>query len=196
MPFLILDLEMSGSEAGYHEIIQIGCVLADDHWKELGEFESLVYPENDDSFSILSEKVHGFSLEDLEDAPMAYDVLEDLEAWVRGKLGKRPQDSLKDVILCGQSVINDIHFLRTTYSDLNLNWPFSEKLIDLMSMSYLLFRIMDANGVKRPSKYSLNAVAAHFSIKREQEHHDALEDARITYRCFQKYDELATGLKF
>ena len=196
MPFLILDLEMSGSEAGYHDIIQIGCILADDHWKELGAFESLVYPENEDSFSVLSEKVHGFSLEDLEEAPMAYDVLEDLEAWARKKLGKRPQDSLKDVILCGQSVINDIHFLRTTYRELNLDWPFSEKLIDLMSMSYLIYRVMDANGMKRPEKYSLKAVAAHFSINREQEKHDALEDARITYQCFKKYDELAVGLKF
>jgi DNA polymerase III epsilon subunit-like protein len=68
MPYLILDLEMSGQEAGYHDIIQIGALLADNDWKVLSKFETLVYPDNEETFSSYSEKVHGISLEDLEDA--------------------------------------------------------------------------------------------------------------------------------
>jgi DNA polymerase III epsilon subunit-like protein len=39
MPYLIFDLEMSGGEVGFNEIIQIGAVLAGDNWKLISEFE-------------------------------------------------------------------------------------------------------------------------------------------------------------
>jgi DNA polymerase III epsilon subunit-like protein len=44
MPYLVVDLEMSGPEPGYHEIIQIGAVLLNDNWVELGTFLTNVYP--------------------------------------------------------------------------------------------------------------------------------------------------------
>src|SRR5690606_39377230 len=138
MPYLILDLEMTGTEAGFHDIIQIGAVLADDGWNSLAEFESLVYPENDESFSSHSEKIHGFSLADLEDAPIAYDVLEEMESWIRTSLRRRG-GALHDIVLCGQSVINDINFLKMKYDELNLPWPFSRKLIDLLSLTFIFY---------------------------------------------------------
>lgn len=67
MPYLILDLEMSGTEAGFHDIIQIGAVLSDNEWNKIGEFESLVYPENEDAFSTGAEDIHGISIYDLEE---------------------------------------------------------------------------------------------------------------------------------
>jgi DNA polymerase-3 subunit epsilon len=196
MPYLILDLEMTGTEAGFHDIIQIGAVLAADSWSSLSEFESLVYPDHDESFNDGAEAVHGIRPEDLEDAPSSFEALEDLEEWVRKTLKRRPQDPLHDIILCGQSVINDIHFLQTKYKELNLTWPFSYKLIDLLSISQMMYRIMDQNQVPRPKSYSLKAVAAHFQLSREDAHHNALEDAKLTYACFQKYFAMADRLKF
>ena len=55
MPYLIFDLEMTGSEHDYHDIIQIGAVLADDKWNKISEFESLVYPDNSENISKYSE---------------------------------------------------------------------------------------------------------------------------------------------
>ncbi len=195
MPYLIFDLEMTGSEAGYHDIIQIGAVLADDDWKVLSQFESLVYPDNEETMSTAAEEIHGISIYDLEDAPSSLDALEDFEAWVRKSLHRRPQDSLKDITLCGQSVINDINFLKQKYDELHLAWPFSYRLIDLMSISFLMYRIWDTNKVSRPKSYSLKAVADYFSLQREDDQHNALEDAQLTYACFKKYFETAGKLR-
>ena len=69
MPYLVLDLEMTGPEPDYNEIIQIGAVLFDDNWVEKGQYLTNVYPENKEGFSSSSEKIHNLSLADLEDAP-------------------------------------------------------------------------------------------------------------------------------
>ena len=59
MPYLVVDLEMSGPEPGYHEIIQIGAVLLNDNWVELGTYLSNVYPENEEA---LTGKIPGARL--------------------------------------------------------------------------------------------------------------------------------------
>ncbi|MCK6611715.1 MAG: 3'-5' exonuclease [Bacteroidia bacterium] len=194
--YLIIDLEMSGSESDYHDILQIGCVLADKNWKTMWEFESLVYPENPDSFSADSEKIHGLSLSDLQDAPLIEDVLENLETGLRKALHRQPQDSLRDLVICGQSVMNDINFLRQNYTEVHMNWPFSYKMFDLMSVTMLFERIWQNTGKPCPKSLSLKSVAAHFGIHREEEHHNALEDAKLTQACFKKYDELSKSLSW
>ncbi|MFY8021398.1 MAG: exonuclease domain-containing protein [Bacteroidia bacterium] len=195
MPYLIFDLEMTGSEAGYHDMIQIGAVLADDNWKLISTFESLVYPNNEETFTQAAEQIHGISLIDLEDAPMSNEVLENMEAWVRKSLRREAKDSLKDLVMCGQSVINDINFLKEEYAYLHMNWPYSFKLIDLMSLSFVFYQIFDNNGKKRPQSYSLKAVAEMFGLSRDDEQHNALEDAKLTYACFKEYMLLIPKLK-
>lgn len=195
MPHLIIDLEMSGSKVGYHDLIQIGAVIASDNWAILSEFESLVYPDNEEAFTEYSEEVHGITLEDLEDAPMSYEVIENLEAWLRKSLKRKPDAALTDVVLCGQSVINDINFLKQKYDELNLDWSFSYKLIDLLSFTYLFYKIWDVNGIPHPSRYSLQTVAEHFGIFRKEENHNALEDAKMTYECFKKYFEITNQIR-
>jgi len=195
MPYLIFDLEMSGTESDYHDIIQIGAVLTDDNWNKISEFESLVYPDNPDTFSFYSEEIHGISLIDLEEAPSAYDVFDDLENWMRKSLKRNSNDRLHDIILCGQSVINDINFLRFKYNELNLTWPFSGKMIDLMSITFVFYKIFDFNSKPRPKSFSLKSVAQMFKIEREDDYHNALEDAKITHACFKEYMTLINQLE-
>jgi DNA polymerase-3 subunit epsilon len=195
MPYLIFDLEMTGSESDYHDIIQIGAVLVDDHWNKVSEFESLVYPDNSETFSKYSEEIHGISLYELEDAPSAYDVFEDFESWMRKNLRRNQNENMFDVILCGQSVINDINFLKFKYSELNLPWPFSSKLIDLLTISFIFYKIFDQNGIDRPKSMSLKSVSKMFKIEREGNNHNALEDAKITYACLKEYIKLSEQIK-
>jgi len=195
MPYLILDLEMSGSEADFHDIIQIGCILADDNWNKLSEFESLVYPDNPDAFSSDAENIHGISLNDLENAPIAYDVFENFEHWIRKTLKRNNNQPLHDIIFCGQSVINDINFLKSEYDELNITWPFSTKMYDLLSISFIFFQIFEANKIEKPKSMSLKNVAEYFNLKREEETHNALEDALLTYKCFKEYLNLMSSLK-
>ncbi len=195
MPYLILDLEMTGGETGYHDVIQIGAVLANDDWKTLSEFQSLVYPAHEENFTSAAEEVQGISMADLEAAPMPYELLENFETWIRKQLKRQASVSLTDIVVCGQSVINDINFLDQMYADQNLEWPFSYRLVDLMSLSVVFYQIFDANKMPRPKSYSLKAVSAFFGLQREDVTHNALEDAKLTYQCFKKYFELIPKLK-
>ncbi|HPE34622.1 MAG TPA: 3'-5' exonuclease [Bacteroidales bacterium] len=184
MPYLVLDLEMTGPEPDYNEIIQIGAEIYDDDWKCKGEFLSNVYPENEDAFSEYSEKIHGISIDDLDEAPMIYEVLEDFEKWLRKSLFLRDQDSLKGIVICGQSIINDINFLSYAYKKEKMQWPYSYRMLELHSISQYAFMILENNGKKVPRSLSLANVAAYFGFEREGEMHNALEDAHLTAKCF------------
>lgn len=207
MPYLVLDLEMTGPEPDYNEIIQIGAVLFDDNWVEKGQYLTNVYPENKEAFSSSSEKIHNLSLADLEEAPMIYDVLPELEEWICTQLGLRvPKGQLdrtpflRDVIICGQSVINDINFLKEAYRYEKLKWPYSRVLLDLHTLSYFTFRVLKANagspaGRKIPDRLSLTAIANYFGFAREDGFHNALEDALLTAQCLKEVFKLGDGMK-
>lgn len=198
-----MDLEMTGNDVGWHDIIQIGALLYDDEWKPRGEYLQNVYPENEEAFSRPSEEIHGLSLEELRDAPLIYDVLPEFENWIRKSLGRRGHahaefgygKDLIDVIICGQSVVNDINFLRFAYEDDNRRWPFSYKMVDLHTTAYLVFRILRKNGRDVPRKLSLDAISQYFGLERETDTHNALEDSRLTAACFLRFFEIMDQLK-
>jgi DNA polymerase-3 subunit epsilon len=198
MPFLVLDLEMSGPDFEWHDIIQIGAVLYDDQWNWKGEHLTNVFPENDEGFSSRAEGVHGLTLAELDEAPMMYEVLPEMEDWIREKLGrKRPNKrvSLQDVVIMGQSVINDINFLQVAYKREKLKWPYSRKLVDLHTTAFLISRILEKNNQPAPKKLSLEAIAQYFGLSRTEESHNALEDAQLTAQCFEEIFKLMDRLQ-
>lgn len=202
MPYLVLDLEMSGPDPEYNEIIQIGAVLFDDDWQEKGRYLSNVYPENKEAFTASAEKVHNLSLADLEDAPMIYDVLPELEEWIIETLGIRKLGTstdntsyLRHVVICGQSVMNDIHFLKESYRYEKLKWPYSRVLLDLHTLSYFVFRLLRKKGKPTPKGLSLKDVAGYFGLEREDEFHNALEDAVLTAACLKQLFQLSDGFQ-
>ncbi len=196
MPYLIFDLEMSGPEVGYHDIIQIGAVLADDQWNKISEFESLAYPENPDTLTDAAEEIHGISLIDLEEAPALFEVLENFENWIKKTLKLQSNDPLHGIVLCGQSVVNDINFLKFSYEELNMPWSFSHKMYDLMTMTFMMYQIFDNHKMSHPKSMSLKSVAEYFHLNRENEQHNALEDARLTFECMKEYMKLMKNLQF
>ncbi|MEM6263053.1 MAG: 3'-5' exonuclease [Bacteroidota bacterium] len=200
MHYLVLDLEMTGTEPGWHEIIQIGAVLYDSTWKELGRFLENVYPENEESFSIPAQRVHDLSMEDLEDAPMVHEVLDQFEAWVKDTLHLREGDRearnvLRSIVIGGQSVMYDLNFLRFAYREENREWLFSFNILDLHNLSYFLFEILKANGQEVPRKRSLGAIAAYFGHERAGETHNALEDSLLTGACLKEVMAYVDRLK-
>lgn len=202
MNYLVLDLEMTGDDPSWHEIIQIGACLFDSEWNELGRYLQNVYPENEESFSMPSYKVHGLSLEDLDDAPMLHDVLPEFENWIikTAAKGARVQDwqregYLKGIQIVGQGIANDINFLRTAYRNIHLNWNFSYKSLDLQNLSFFLFEILRHNGQQTPRSLSLQSVAQFFGRERESDIHNALEDAALTGFCIKSVLDYAKRLK-
>jgi len=193
MSFLVLDIEMTGPEPGWNEIIQIGAEFFNDQWQSLGTYLQNVYPENEEAFTAKSEEVHGLSIDDLEDAPMIFDVIPEFENWVKKLNSGKP--NLSNVVICGQSVVYDINFLRFAYRKEKVNWPFSNKQIDLHTVSYLFFKILEKNGQSVPRSLSLGSVSAYFGFEREDETHNALEDAQLTARCFKEFFKLIDKVK-
>jgi len=203
MKYLVMDLEMTGLEPGWHEIIQIGAALYDEDWQELGRYLTNVYPENEESYSLPALEVHGLTMEELDDAPMINEVLPEFEEWilttqglrVKGLDGRQRMNALQSTLICGQSVINDINFLKFAYREEHLKWPFSYTLVDLHTLSFYLFPVMETAGMKPPQKRSLEAIAAFFGYQRESEEHNALEDAVLTAQCLRELFQLRKSLQ-
>ena len=203
MYYLVFDLEMTGTDPGWHEIIQIGACLFDEEWNELGQYLQNVYPENEESFSIPALEVHGLTMEELDEAPMISEVLPAFEEWILKKMKintnvlteyDRPK-FLRRVICCGQSVVNDINFLKFAYRQEKLKWPFSHQMLDLHSLSYYLFMILKNNGENVPRSRSLESVARYFGYERAGHEHNALEDAVLTAKCLKEVFEYAYDLE-
>lgn len=201
MHYLVIDLEMSGDDPSWHDIIQIGAVLYTEDWKELGRYKTNVYPDNEEAFSQPSAEVHGLTLEELKDAPMRHEALEGLEEWVLScrNLKPDPFDNtrlLKHTMLAGLGLVNDFAFLRSAYGMENRKWPFSYRMLDMQSLTHVLFPILEQAGMNPPRRQSLDAISAFFGLEREGYDHDALEDALLTGECFRKLLALVGNMKY
>lgn len=192
---LCLDLEMSGGIPGEHDIIQIGAVLTDDNFEEISAFETLVYPENDEDFDPGSQRIHGISRFELEEAPNLEDALDDLEYWLQDSGGFNSRKAMQSLKICGQGINNDISFLKAAYHQINLTWPFAYQCIDLQDITLFYSHILNANKLESPDRLNLNAIAEFLKMERERNKHNALEDARLTAKCLKEIFERASNLK-
>lgn len=201
MHYLVIDLEMTGDDPSWHEIIQIGAVLYTEDWRELGRYKSNVYPENEEAFSKPSEEVHGLSMEVLKEAPMMNEVLPAFEEWMIKLQGKTPDQMdnsriLRRTMLAGLGLINDYSFLKAAYGFDNRKWPFSYKMLDLHSITHILFPLLNNAGIETPRKQSLDAIGQYFGLERSSDDHDALEDAVLTGKCFIELMKLIKNLEY
>ena len=133
---------------------------------------------------------------------MIYDLLPEFEDWVIEKIGLRNpslqerENALRRVIICGQSVINDINFLRHAYNKEKLKWNFSNVLIDLHTLFFYYEEILRANKRETAKGRSLGKIASFFGYHREDTLHNALEDSILTAKCLKHIIEAAKDLKF
>ncbi len=194
--YLVFDVEATGLEVGYHEIIQLGACLYDDKWNQVSTFLTNIYPEHKDRFSIPASRVHELSIYDLDEAPQLHEALENFENWVlkHTDTKRAGKSALRNVMICGQSVTTDINFLKDAYHKIHLTWEFSYRVLDLFVLSNFFFMVLRANNISTPKSLSLGAVAEHFGFERETEVHNALEDAVLTAKCLKVI--IRNGKKF
>lgn len=181
--YLCIDLEMSGSIPGTHDIIQIGAVLLDENFEPKSEFESLIYPENEADFDPGAKKVHGISRFELEEAPSLEEMLDDLEYWLQEEGGFTSRKAMRNLKICGQGINNDISFLKSSYETIKLTWPFAYQFIDLQDIMLFYKHILQANEMEFPQRLSLDSIGSFLNMERTRIKHNALEDADLTARC-------------
>ncbi len=193
--FLCIDLEMSGTIPGTHDIIEIAAVLLNEDFEVICEFDSLVYPENEADFELESKRIHGISRFELDEAPSLEEMIDQLEYWLKEDGGYSSRLAMKQLKICGQGINNDICFLKTAYQSINLAWPFAHQFIDLQDIALFYNRILKANDLKTSKGVSLNATAKLLNKKRSRKKHNALEDARLTAQCLEEFFRRAKEIK-
>lgn len=176
MRHIVIDLEMNSLAKEYkeeklicnREIIQIGAVLLDKQYQEIGAFSTLVKPQYNERIEKKYEKLTGIETEMVQNAPIFQNAIEQFFFWVH---------SVKDEIQLYQWSESDCEQLT---KELEL------KKIQLSAMDqYLLERTQDFQkefgdtlGVSRA--LSLKDAVMYAGVDFGGRMHDALYDAQNT----------------
>ena len=165
--YSILDLETTGLDPKYDEIIEIGIIKVRNN-EVVDTYQTLVQPnttyidDDDDDNEIyvddFIEELTGITNEMLEDAPKIEEVIENAINFI------------SDDIIVGHNVNFDINFLYDVikrYNDTDL----SNDFLDLMKMA--------KRAIKEINHHKLVDIATFFDY--EYEPHRALEDCKATY---------------
>lgn len=188
MNYLILDLEVTGDDPGWHDIVALSAVLCDENWQSISDFSTLIYPSEDDGFKLVAERNPRIDLTELKDAPLPFDALEQFENWIMKSLGYRPdplekEEHLSKVVLCGYNFMSTYSFLRIAYLEDNINWHFAPGMLDLYSILHFLStkKQLSKNG---GSLGSIKGVAAMLDVQADAEKPFLLRKPQVTRACF------------
>ena len=91
MKHIVIDLEMNTLDKKFRdekaicgrEIIQIGAVLLDEEYREIGHFNTLVKPQYNEQIEARFEKLTGITTEMVQNAPVFKDAIEAFFLWCR-----------------------------------------------------------------------------------------------------------------
>ena len=176
MKHIVVDLEMNEISRKYREvkalckmeIIEIGAVLLDENYTEIGHFKTLVKPQFNEEIEPLFERITGITTKMVENAPVFEDGLKMFLSWC-------------------QSVNDDIQLYQWSDSDLiQLTKEMSLKEVVLSEKEQRL--LMDWNDFQKEygnklmlqRQVSLKNAIMYAGLDFEGKEHDALCDARNT----------------
>lgn len=165
-PLIFVDLEFTGLR-WEHEVIQIGAlVVAQPDFKQVKEWECKI---NADFSKADPEalKIVGYTPERWKDAIALKEALSEFNNIADGG------------VLVGFNVAMDFLYLKKAYASVGMEPTFHWQVIDVLSMAF-------KDLYKLPlTEYRMSELTEHFKIKNDV-HHDALEDARMTYEIYMK----------
>lgn len=171
----VIDLEMSGSNAQLHEVLDLGGVRAAlaPGVPEEEAWGARVKPKHIGNAVPGALKVVGYS-------PRAWKTALDLEpAFARfSELGR-------GAIISGWGIGQDMAFLSESFRRLQLPWPFALVALDVQPIARILLK-----GGGTVDRFNLGHVADRLGIGRMGEH-GALADAYATYDVLVKLLERA-----
>lgn len=173
--FLIfLDLETTGLEVQKQEILEIGALKVEQKkpFRVLGEINLKVKPKNIQKADKEALKIVGYSQEAWKDGVSLREALQVLDKFSQ------------DGVLVGYNVNFDWAMLDKAYFSQGRQDPFYYHRLDVMPMAYLKL-----SGKRKLKRFSLGEICQYFGIKEENKH-QALDDARRTYLVFKKLFEI------
>lgn len=173
----VVDLEMSGSNAQVHEILDVGGIRArlDSGFPELESWGARVRPKHIGNAIPGALKVVGYT-------PKAWKDSMELEAAI-----ERFSELGREAVITGWGIGQDMAFLVEAMRRVGRPWPFAPVALDVQPIARHLLR--DGGHVDR---FNLGHVADRLGIGRMGEH-GALADAYATYDVLVKLVERAAG---
>ena len=169
--YVVVDLETTGLDPSFDEIIEIAAIRVC-KGEVVEEYTSLVKPEQELDEYIT--ELTGITPQMLEAAPSVSEVLPVF------------LDFVKDDIVVGHNVNFDINFIYDVTMQI-LKKPFSNNFVDTMRISRRLY--------PTESHHRLQDLVSRFGLV-NQSAHRALADAMQTNLCLQRMNEFATAAGF
>ncbi len=171
-----VDTEATGLDVDRHELIEIGCVLVEQHWgrnkkplfKILESFELKIKPEHIETADHVSLRVSGY------DPLLWKDALSKKEAM------KIFSKKTEGAIMVGHNVTADHMFIDKAFRTLGVPNKMHYHKLDTSSIAFAKLHLNDT-----VDKYSLHFLCDHFSIDNKSPHR-ALSDAEATFALYKK----------
>lgn len=173
----VVDLEMSGSNAQLHEVLDVGGVRASlaPGFPEEQAWGARVKPKHIGNAVPAALKVVGYS-------PKAWKNALEIDAAF-----EQFSDLGRDAMISGWGIGQDMAFLAESYRRLNAPWPFATVALDIQPIARQLLK-----GGGQVDRFNLGHVADRLGIGRMGEH-GALADAYATYDVLVKLLERSEG---
>lgn len=178
-----IDVETTGTLAGYHEIVQIACVPLDQHFEPHPKlrFHYLnMLPDYPLRMSPEAERKHGISIESLEGCPTQSRGVEIFEEWWKGldlPFGKKLVPLAQNWGFERGFLINFLGM-----DGFNDFWQFHPR--DTMVLAAMVNDLYAWHGRKSPfTRVGLGPLCNRFDIKLDNAH-DALADCLATAKLY------------
>lgn len=167
---ILTDLETTGLDAQYHEIIEIAAIVFDSHTLEIeGTFESKVYPSLPERIDAKAQAVNGYNAEEwksnarlLETALKMYNIM------------------AKDCVFMSFNSPFDISFLDAAYKKINTKAAYRWYPLCLRSIAW---QMMPHTGM---FKWSMKEVCEKLGIPPEPDQHRALNGVMAEFEIYKK----------
>lgn len=176
MKHIVVDLEMNPLDRNFkkekaicgREIIQIGAVLLDDQYQEIGHFNTLVKPQYNKRIEKKFEKLTGIKTDMLQDAPVFKDAIGQFFSWCH-------------------SINDDIRIYQWSKSDctqITKELTLKKICLDLYDTELLLgfqdFQKEFGDKLGLSKAVSLKDAVMYAGVDFSGKEHDALDDAKNT----------------
>lgn len=170
--FVALDIETTGLDSTFNEIIEIGGVLFSydkkkKEYKIEKTFEFKIKPEHIENANKIALKVNGYKPHLWVDALNAHAVLKKVAKLVKGR------------VMVAHNAPFDFNFLNESFKKYKIKNTLHYHVLDTISIGFLFLKNTDA------TRLSLAYLCDYFNIENKKAH-TALSDAMATYELFVK----------
>ncbi len=174
---LLIDIESTGVDITKHELIELGAILLDKKTlKEKKTFEAFIKPHKWSSRDPEAMAVNQITWDQLKKASSLKSVLTKFQQTFGTK-----------VTLANYGTILDTAMLRTSYKQINKNYPFDYHVFDIWPLCYTyMARKKKLTNPKKFPGFSLEDLAKTLKVTVPANRHTALADCRLEAEILRK----------